>query len=126
MSSDNKSGKLGEMYASDYLAKNGYTILETNYRTSFAEIDIIAMDNSCNTLCFVEVKTRRNKLHGTGADFIFNSKIKKMILGARAYTATKNNRCDIRFDVIVVYGTILSNGFSVSELNHIKNAFDAF
>ena len=126
MSSDNKSGKLGEIYASGYLAKNGYTILETNYRTSFAEVDIVAMDNSCNTLCFIEVKTRKNKLYGRGADFIFKSKIQKMILGARSYTAAKNIKSDIRFDVIEVYGTILPGGFSVSELNHIKNAFDVF
>ena len=89
MRSDNKSGRLGEIYAAKYLAKKGYNILETNYKTSFSEIDIIAKDKS-GTLCFIEVKTRKNKNYGYGADFIFKSKIEKMILGAKSYIA-KNN-----------------------------------
>ena len=35
-------GKLGENLACEYLVKNGYKILERNYRISFGEIDIIA------------------------------------------------------------------------------------
>ena len=123
MSADNKSGKLGEIYAAKRLSDEGYTILYTNYRTRFAEIDIIAMDESSHTLCFIEVKTRKSKAFGTGADFIFKSKIDKIILGARSYIASKHVTCDIRFDVIEVYGEILPSGFAVSEFNHIKNAF---
>ncbi len=123
MKSDNKSGKLGEIYASKRLAQMGYTILSTNYRTPFSEIDIIAMDESCDTLCFIEVKTRKSKAFGAGSDFIFKSKIEKMMLGARSYIASKNVTCDIRFDVIEVYGELLPSGFAVSEFNHIKNAF---
>lgn len=123
MSADNKSGRLGEIYAAKRLAQSGYVILHTNYRTRFAEIDIIAMDKSSDTLCFIEVKTRKSKAFGTGADFIFKSKIDKIMLGARAYIASKNITCDIRFDVIEVYGELLPAGFGVSEFNHIKNAF---
>ncbi len=120
--SENKSGKLGEIYAAKYLAKNGYNILETNYKTSFAEIDIIAKDKS-DTLCFIEVKTRKSKNYGYGADFIFKSKIEKMILGAKSYIAKNNFSGDIRFDIIEVYGYALGSGFAVDEINHIKNAF---
>lgn len=123
MSADNLSGKLGEIYAAKRLAAEGYTILYTNYKTRFSEIDIIAMDERQNTLCFMEVKTRKSKAFGTGADFIFKSKIDKIILGARSYIASKNVTCDIRFDVIEVYGEIMPSGFAVSEFNHIKNAF---
>lgn len=122
MSADNKSGKLGEIYAAKYLAKNGYNILLTNYKTRFSEIDIIARDTD-GTLCFVEVKTRKNKLHGHGTDFIFKSKTEKMVLGARSYMASKNINSDIRFDIIEIYGEIMPSGFDVYELNHIKNAF---
>ena len=123
MKNDNKSGKLGEVYAAKYLAENGYDILETNYKNHIAEIDIIARDKS-GALCFVEVKTRKNKSHGFGTDFIFKSKIQKMVLGARSYLVGKQMDCDIRFDVIEIYGEILPSGFSVSEINHIKNAFE--
>ena len=126
MRGDNVSGKLGEAYASKYLANNNYTVLCRNYKTKFAEIDIIAMDNSSHTLCFTEVKTRRDKFHGMGSDFVNKTKIDKIILGARSYIASKNIECDIRFDVIEIYAVSLPSGFVVSELNHIKNAFEAF
>ncbi len=55
-------GKLGEDKAVQYLLKNGFTILERNYRFEKGEIDIIAMEK--NVLVFVEVKTseQRNDL----------------------------------------------------------------
>lgn len=123
MRGDNKTGKLGESYAAKYLAQNGYKILEMNYKCPMAEIDIIAKDGD-GTLCFVEVKTRKNKNYGYCADFIFKSKIDKMILGARSYMARHNVTSAVRFDIIEVYGKILYSGFSVDEINHIKNAFD--
>ena len=123
MIADNKSGKLGEIYTAKYLADKGYNVLETNYKTSFAEIDIIAKDEA-GTLCFIEVKTRKNKNYGYGADFIFKSKIHKMVMGAKSYLARVNFSGDIRFDIIEVYGCVSQSGFLVNEINHIKNAFE--
>ena len=48
-------GKEAEKVALTYLQKEGYRILQTNYRTKQAEIDIIALDNQ--TLVVVEVKS---------------------------------------------------------------------
>lgn len=56
-------GNLGERIACEYLVKNGYDILERNYRISFGEIDIIAkrkwkfLSQENKTIHFVEVKT---------------------------------------------------------------------
>ena len=122
MSANNKSGKLGEIYASKYLAEKGYIILETNFRTPVAEVDIIARDTD-GCICFIEVKTRKNKAYGCGSDFIFKSKIEKMILGARIYLSKYSCDAAVRFDIIEVYGQIGSSGFIVNEINHIKNAF---
>ncbi len=47
-------GQQGERAAISFLKTRGFTILETNYRTKPAEIDIIAKDNDC--ICFIEVK----------------------------------------------------------------------
>jgi len=50
-------GQLGEKIASNFLEKNGYQIIEKNYRARrWGEIDLIAIDG--DTLAFVEVKTR--------------------------------------------------------------------
>jgi len=56
-------GEFGETIAANYLAKNGYEILETNFQNSagyrVGEIDIIAREKKTGELAFVEVKTRR-------------------------------------------------------------------
>ena len=61
-------GSQGEALAAKYLVKNGYRIVITNFKVPVGrnskgvsvtgEIDIIALED--NTLCFVEVKTRRS------------------------------------------------------------------
>lgn len=56
------SGSEGESFAADYLIKNGYRILERNFRTPLGEIDIIARDGE--TLVFIEVKARSNARFG--------------------------------------------------------------
>ena len=123
MIAKNVSGMLGERYAAEYLEKTGYEIIRKNYKNRISEIDIIAKDG--NTLCFIEVKTRKNKNFGTGADFVNRAKVDKMILGARSFMQTYNVTCDVRFDVVEVYGEVMQSGFCVSEINIIKNAFVA-
>jgi len=58
-SSKIKTGKEGEKIAAAYLKKNGYRIIETNFRCAIGEIDIIAREK--DELVFLEVKTRRSE-----------------------------------------------------------------
>lgn len=51
-----ETGKEGEDIACGYLLKNGYKLIERNYREYYGEIDIIAI-NKGDSLVFVEVKT---------------------------------------------------------------------
>src|SRR5258708_31372199 len=61
-------GEKGEALAADYLIKNGYRLIVSNFKVPVGrnskgvqvtgEIDIIALDDE--TLCFIEVKTRRS------------------------------------------------------------------
>ena len=55
-------GARGEALAADYLEKNGYRILDRNYRCRMGEIDLVARKE--NTLAFVEVKLRKNTSYG--------------------------------------------------------------
>ena len=41
-----ETGIIGEKLACDFLGKNGYQIMETNYRCPDGEIDIIAMQEA--------------------------------------------------------------------------------
>lgn len=67
-SSTSALGELGERLAIDFLIRNGYRLVVSNFKVPVGrnskgvsvtgEIDIIALDD--DTLCFVEVKTRRS------------------------------------------------------------------
>jgi putative endonuclease len=51
------SGDLGEELARRYLARKGFEIVESNYRTRRGELDLISRQDE--TLVIVEVKLRR-------------------------------------------------------------------
>jgi putative endonuclease len=112
-------GQQGEQAAISFLKTKGFTILETNFQTKPAEIDIIAKDN--DWICFIEVKTRRSLKKGLPRESVNYSKQKKIITGALFYLKEKKLiNSKIRFDVIEV---LEKNGnFSI---NLIKYAFQA-
>ena len=123
MIAKNISGRLGEIKAIEHLQREGYRILFHSYKTAGAEIDIIATDG--DVLCFVEVKTRKNKDFGYANQAVNKQKIQKMILGARCFIKKYPRYHTFRFDVVEVYGEVGKSGFFVSEINVIKNAFEA-
>jgi putative endonuclease len=112
------TGKKGETIASAFLKKNGYRIIETNYRCALGEIDIIAREKE--ELVFVEVKTRKSVELGYPEQAVGINKQKKMSQLALWYLE-KNNLTDAkaRFDVVAI--TITD---AVEEIKLIKNAFD--
>ena len=94
-------GASGEETAVKILKKNGYEIIERNYRTRQGEIDIIAKDGEYT--CFVEVKFRKNDDFGDPGDFIDERKRQKIIKTAQYY-AVKNGIYDtpMRFDAVLI------------------------
>lgn len=107
-------GNLGEDYAVKYLIKNGYTILERNYRCKFGEIDIITKHG--HTLVFVEVKARRSTNFGYPVEAITKIKQKHIYNTARHYLVSSKIRySDIRIDAIEVYVQKKS-----IKINHIR------
>ena len=85
-------GVFGEQLAVEYLKKQGYRIVATNYlaplgrsrngRPLTGEIDIIAY-NEKNELSFIEVKTRRREDFATPQAAVDLSKQRKIIKTAR-------------------------------------------
>ncbi len=112
-------GKTGETIASDFLEKNGYTILAKNYRRKFGEIDIIARER--DYLVFIEVKTRATASHGHPLEAVTFKKQKQISKVAQCYLA-ENNLFDTaaRFDVVSV--TLTQNKQVNVEV--VSNAFD--
>lgn len=90
-------GQLGEKLACEFLRKNGYKIIDQNFRTRGGEIDIVAEEGEM--LVFVEVKTRTNRMFGLPEEAIDARKQHKLAMTAECYLAThhlyeKNYRID--------------------------------
>jgi archaeal holliday junction resolvase (hjc) len=108
-------GDFGEAEASNYLVKNGYTILDKNFRILQGEIDIIALQQ--NILCFIEVKTRKNTDFGLACEAVNYKKQQTIRFVASIYLNTHKIKYEeIRFDVIEIYT-------DTEEIIHLENAF---
>jgi len=89
-----KIGPLGESIVCRFLSKNGYTIIERNYRKIWGEIDIVAEKNS--TVHFFEVKTvsrEPNKFGGQGIrpeENLHKSKIQRLNRAIQSYLQGHN------------------------------------
>jgi putative endonuclease len=101
MAEHNLLGKLGEEIAVEYLQKEGYTIVETNWTFQKAEIDILAQKE--NTLAVVEVKTRSSLEFGLPQDFVKPKKIQLLVKAVDAYVSKNNLDVEVRFDIIAIH-----------------------
>lgn len=101
MAAHNELGKLGEELAVEYLQKNGYEILNTNWTFQKAEIDIIAQKG--NILAVVEVKTRSSIDFGLPQDFVKPKKIQLLVKAVNEYVISKHLDVEVRFDIIALH-----------------------
>ena len=116
MAKHNETGILGEQLAVDFLAKNGYKIIERNWRFSHLEIDIIAI--SKEYLVFVEVKTRSTN-YVIEPELTLTKKQQGFIIrAANAYIESHEYDMEARFDIISI--VIHPEGH---EIKHIDDAF---
>ena len=113
------SGKKGEGLAVSYLKKQGYKIIERNYKTKLGEIDIIADCKGC--ICFIEVRARNNQAFGLPEETILKKKQLQVSRAALAYIKRyKLEDKSCRFDVVSIKGVDSPD----PEIKLIKNAFD--
>ena len=109
-------GNQAECFVATHLQKEGYKILERNYRKRFGEIDIIAQKGEC--IAFIEVKARKMEYFNL-SQVVSYSKQQKIIKTARYYCAQKKivDRV-LRFDVALVLH--IQEEY---DLTYIPNAF---
>ena len=109
------TGDYGESLACEFLKKQGYKIIDRNFRIRGGEIDIVAKDSK-GQLVFVEVKTRYSHDFGHPAESVTPWKIKFLIRASQFYLLKKkliNN--SYRIDVITVDFT------NQEKVEHIQN-----
>ncbi|ADL51513.1 YraN family protein [Clostridium cellulovorans] len=112
-------GKYGEDIAEEYLKKQGYHILNRNFRSYHGEIDIIARDNL--SIAFIEVKTRYNMGYGVPCESVNSYKQLKLCKVAKYYISiNKLSDCNFRFDVLEIF---LNYNNDHKFFNLFKNAF---
>jgi putative endonuclease len=109
-------GKKGEDIARRFLEKQGYKIIEQNYRTKYAEIDLVAKKG--NDLVFIEVRTKIGENFGTPEETINYDKKRKLLRNALAYVSRKKWKGPYRIDAICI---VLKSDYSVERLNHYEN-----
>ena len=109
-------GSRYEKIAAEYLSSLGYDILCMNFHSRSGEIDIIGMEG--NSLCFVEVKYRKNLSGGFPGEAVTLLKQKRIIQTSEYYMMihrlTGVNR---RYDVVEILG---------DRIRLTRNAFGGF
>ncbi len=115
-------GAAGERLAARYLQQQGYTIVTSNYRGRFGEIDIIASDGTY--IAFVEVKTRREGALYAPREAVTAAKQRRIAATAAQFLGCYPTALQPRFDVIEVV-TDPADPLRAERLEHIRGAFEA-
>lgn len=113
------AGNRGEAEAAKYLRKQGYTLLASQWRCRFGELDLVARDRK-GLLCFVEVKLRSNLSVGLPREFVDGRKQARIRTAAAAYMSAQELDEPSRFDVAEVY---TDDSGAVIKVEYIENAF---
>lgn len=111
-------GAFGEDMACEYLSECGFRVLERNFSCRAGEVDIIAVQ--CDTVVFIEVKTRSSDKYGLPAEAVSKGKQQKIVKTALYYMQKKrllDYMC--RFDVMEIIVDEEDN----HQINLIKDAF---
>lgn len=112
-------GDAAEQLARQFLESKGLQCIEQNFSCRMGEIDLIMLDR--DALVFVEVRLRNNPHHGSGADTVTRSKMRKIARTAEFYLLQHPvpANLDCRFDVISMDNKIdwIQNAFTLDSIH---------
>jgi putative endonuclease len=111
-------GRTGERLAAGELLRQGYHVLEQNFRCSYGEIDLVAEDEQ--DLIFVEVKTRRGSAFGLPEEAVTLRKQRKIAQVASYYLDL--HACSERSWRIDVVAVQLDRGGKLEEIRVYQHA----
>lgn len=116
--SPHELGKRGEEAAACFLQRREYEILDRNWKCIAGEADIVAFQD--DTLCFIEVKTRKDAQKGFPSEAVDTRKRSRYERIAACYLKDHDYAdVRVRFDIIA----ILVLGEDRAFLRHHLNAF---
>lgn len=91
-------GSVAEATGVAWLERRGYRILARNYGPRWAEADVVARDG--DTLCFIEIKARRNHDLGSPLEAVTRRKQGQIARAAAHYLVETDWQGPCRFDVL--------------------------
>ena len=110
------TGRLGEEIAKKFLEKKGYKIVEQNYRSKFAEIDLVVKQGK--ELVFVEVRTKRGEMFGTPEESLDKRKLRKLWWNSQGYVNKIHWQGPYRIDAVCI---VLKLDNTAERLEHYEN-----
>ncbi len=115
------AGAWGEALAAQYLQKKKYTLVATNYRSRFGEIDLIVSNRVY--LVFVEVKLRKSDRFANAYEFVDFHKQERLRTTASIFLSEYPTNLQPRFDVIEIYAP---EGTATIKpaIHHMEGAFE--
>ena len=122
MAQHNDVGKWGERHALDILDREGYILIETDWRPprGHRDLDIIAYTQDRRVIVFIEVKTRSRRQAMLPEDAVDRKKILNLQHAANQYIKMFNVVEEVRFDII----SIIGEDNNVESYEHIVDAFN--
>ena len=102
MGETSRAGNRGEAAVARYLRQRDYTLLASQWRCRFGELDLVARDRQ-GTLCFVEVKLRGSGAIALPREFVDSRKQQRLRNAAEMYLSQQELDAPARFDVAEVY-----------------------
>lgn len=113
-------GDEGEARALAHLVRHGLVLVQRNYRVARGpharggEVDLILRERD-GTLVFVEVRARRDTVHGGAAASVGTTKQRRIVRAAQHYLLRFGSPPPCRFDVIAI---------DAERLEWLRGAFD--
>jgi len=94
-------GRFGEVAAEGHLRRQGYEIVERNWRCRQGEIDLVAREGG--DWVFVEVRTRRSRVCGTPEESVTPSKQRRLLRLGQAFLQERGlEDVSWRIDIVAV------------------------
>ncbi|MCL2403567.1 MAG: YraN family protein [Coriobacteriia bacterium] len=112
-------GQRGEEIACEFLVRHDMKIVDRNWRCSYGEADVIALDG--RTLVFCEVKTRKGTGYGSPVEAVTFKKRQRYYKLIGLYRRRcKVPHSSVRFDVI---GILVDEARKKAKLQYVRDAY---
>lgn len=116
-------GAIGEQAAVELLGRNGYQILDRNFRTKYGEIDVVAVDRRTLVFCEVRARVGRDAI-AYALESIGPAKRMQLRKMAREWFRLSTREGPLtratRFDAVAV---AMTRDGRVLSIEHVRDAF---